>query len=343
MKTVSIVVPVYNAQRYLEECVGSLLAQTYENVEILLVENNSSDNSFELCKKFAESYSNVKAFTLPHAKGPSSARNFGISKASGEYIGFCDSDDYVKSEMVTDLVTYLEKSESDYVISDMYAERISSDLGLPWEDGAVFDAAQIKDTMIPLYIGNESDNDTAIPVWGSVVKCLFKKETIQKGNIRFPEELSFAEDLIFTLRYLSCCRRAVVRDKSYYFYRYNGASLMNSYNNYKPEMTAAYFELMREMSAILKDNAIYEACQNRFFTTARAYIKECVGNACKKSAQRKFFDCAEEVRQIVNDELTRQAFCRFDASEKKKKLIYTLIQKKKVLLLTLYYSFRARM
>ncbi|MBR3040672.1 MAG: glycosyltransferase family 2 protein [Lachnospiraceae bacterium] len=106
---VSVIVPVYNSSSYLNRCVDSLLAQTYTNVEIILVDDGSKDNSYEMCCAYAENDKRVKAFHKENG-GSSSARNLGIDNASGDYVAFCDSDDYVERDMYEVLVRVAEEN-----------------------------------------------------------------------------------------------------------------------------------------------------------------------------------------------------------------------------------------
>lgn len=106
---VSVIVPVYNSESYLERCVKSLLAQTYSNLEIILVDDGSKDASFQMCSRYSEEDHRVKAFHKENG-GSSSARNLGIEKATGDYVAFCDSDDYVEDTMYENLVRAAEEN-----------------------------------------------------------------------------------------------------------------------------------------------------------------------------------------------------------------------------------------
>lgn len=334
---VSVIVPVYNAEPFLDACLEHLLEQTYSNMEVILVDSCSTDASLEVCKTYESRYENVKVAALPENLGPGAARNMGLELATGEYVCFCDADDYFHTDAVEKLLGVLKKTDADYVVADMYAERISARLGLPWENGTVFTGRQIREQMIPLYIGNRSDNDKSLPVWGSVVKCIFKLQVIRQNQLRFPDELRFAEDLVFTLRYLSCANKAAVLDEVVYFYRYNGQSLMNSYRNYHPEMWKARRELIEEIKLIMTQLDIMVENTDRLHTTARLYIKESIGNAGK----RPFRAAYKEVREILNEKVCREAFLQFDAKEKKNKILYSFIKYRCVLTLTVYYGLRA--
>ena len=109
-KKLSVIVPVYNAENFLERCVNSLTHQTYRNLEILLVNDGSKDNSLLLCQKFAEQDDRIKVFDKPNG-GASSARNFGLKHATGDYIGFCDADDFHDADSFETLIRIMEEND----------------------------------------------------------------------------------------------------------------------------------------------------------------------------------------------------------------------------------------
>ena len=118
---ISVIVPIYNVEKYLERSVGALLGQTYTNLEIILVDDGSKDRSGVMCDEFAAKDSRVKVIHKENG-GSSSARNLGIEAATGDYIGFCDSDDYTESDMYENLLAIMKEHE-DAVI----AQAMSSD------------------------------------------------------------------------------------------------------------------------------------------------------------------------------------------------------------------------
>lgn len=114
---ISIIVPIYNVEKYLLRCVDSLIKQTYKNIEILLINDGSTDNCKKICEKLQEKYENIIAFDKKNG-GLSDARNYGIKNAKGEYICFIDSDDYIDSKMVEILYNAIKETESDIAIVD---------------------------------------------------------------------------------------------------------------------------------------------------------------------------------------------------------------------------------
>lgn len=119
MCKISIIVPVYNTSKYLEKCLNSLINQTYEDIEIIVVNDGSTDNSLDLAIEIAKRDDRVKVYSKENG-GLSSARNFGVSKASGEYIGFVDSDDYVDAKMFEKLYDMIKSSRTKMAICGWY-------------------------------------------------------------------------------------------------------------------------------------------------------------------------------------------------------------------------------
>lgn len=341
MKKISIIVPVHNSEKYLEQCVQTIVNQSYQNIEIILVENGSSDLSWEICKKLKNNFNNV--FITQSAKtGPSAARNLGMKLAKGEYIGFCDSDDYIYQNMYEKLIYSAEKNNSDYVIADMYSERIESNLGLPWKDNSIFNVDDIFSKMIPCYIGNPSDNDITLPVWGSVVRCIFKRKIITDNNLQFNENIDFAEDLLFTLNYLSKCKKATIILDVLYHYRYNNLSLMNSIRKYNKGMKKQRIELIKELQSFLIENHLFITVRNRFYCTVRQYTLECIGNCCRIGTKKSFFGTIKEVKEILNIPIIGDSFQKYDTNSPKKRVLYFLAKHKCSILVTAYYWMRLR-
>ena len=116
---VSIIVPIYNVENYLPICLDSLVNQDYDNIEIILVDDKSTDKSFSICKDYAKKYKKIILLQNEKNEGASSARNKGLRVASGEYIGFVDSDDYIQSNYYSELVKDLKKNSADIAVCDI--------------------------------------------------------------------------------------------------------------------------------------------------------------------------------------------------------------------------------
>ncbi len=338
MEKISVIVPVYNAEKYLKKTLNSILSQTYENLEVILIDDGSKDNSLLICQEFAKKDSRIKLFSVENG-GPSSARNIGISKATGTYIGFCDSDDIIDENIYQTLHDYLIKAEADIAFCDIYSERTENNFGFPWEDGKIFNGQEIYNDLMAKMIGNLSDNDVGVPVWGSVVRCLFRREIIEKSGAKFPTDIYFAEDLVFVLRYLLSAKKAVICDKALYHYVQNEESIMNSFFSYKKGMFKSRRALVSYIEDIIKKTG-EEELRDRLTVTERCYYNECVGNACRAKNNKSKKEIKSEIREIVCDKAVEKAFLRFDAKDLKTRIKYNLIKRKRVGLLYFYYSKR---
>ena len=209
-KKVSIIVPVYKVEKYLEECLDSLKNQTYNNLEIILCDDESPDRCPQICEKYAKQ---DKRFKVLHKKngGAASARNAGLEIATGDYIGFVDSDDLVKKDYIYHLVEILEINNADISVcsfSNMYVNR---------EDAVKMEKEG--------YYSPEQYLERFLWDWkcGLIWNKLFRKELVQ--NIRFPEG-HVIDDEFFTYRLVMNARKIVVEDIPLYRYRQRKSGVM---------------------------------------------------------------------------------------------------------------------
>lgn len=339
MKKISIIVPVYNAEAYLEKTLDSIAAQTYPELEVILVDDGSVDGSGDICRTRSAGDSRFHYYRKENG-GPSAARNAGLLYASGEYVGFCDGDDLIDPEMHQTMAAYLERHGADIALCDIFSERDQRRFGFPWPDETVFRGAEIGQTLVASMVGNVSDNDKDVPLWGSVVRCLFRRDIIREHSIQFPEEHHFAEDLVFTLEYLRHAQGAVICDRDFYWYRCNTSSIMHSFYRYKKGMFQDRKQLVNKLFGIISSFDCRDALQRRLVTTARSYFRDCVGNACRPAEGRTAADKKAELKDILQDAQVSSAFAAFDAADLKTRLLYTLIKYRACFAIRFYYAYR---
>lgn len=206
MPKISVIVPVYKAEAYLHRCVDSLLTQTFQDFEILLVDDGSPDRSGEICDEYARQDSRVRVFHKENG-GVSSARNEGINNARSKWITFIDSDDYVSP-------TYLDDFGLEVLDAEIYL------LGYSVEQKGEIIAQHAFSTDSPtlyskerLFIEGEERN-----ILNSPVCKLFDAGIIKRYNLQFDVKISYGEDHLFVLTYLLYCHRAAVSHSVSYFY-----------------------------------------------------------------------------------------------------------------------------
>lgn len=217
---ISVIVPVYNVEKYVEECLASVINQTYENLEILVIDDGSTDKSYDVCLKIAKTDSRIKLFHVEN-NGVSSARNLGIKYASGKYLVFLDSDDYIEPECYENLYNNLIK----------FNAQCSSIGYIKLKENGTFTDHKGSGNNI-LCLTNMETLDCAQDkndLWvGYVWNKLFIREILLEKNITFDENLIFCEDSLFCYRYIEQCNR-VVRDlKKLYVHRVSSSSITSS-------------------------------------------------------------------------------------------------------------------
>jgi len=218
---ISVIVPVYNVERYLSRCVESILAQTYKNIEILLIDDDSPDNCPQLCDDYATNYSNIKTVHLKNSGiGVSGARNAGLEIAKGDFIAFVDSDDYVHCELFSQLNYYLEKHPTVNMAICSY-QKVS-------EETKHFDEVQhaneiLLDDLGAMDLIIEDQNKTA--VWSK----LYKKSIFE--NLRFPVG-KHNEDMFLMPYIFQIAKNIVYSPIPLYYYYQDNESLCRSAFNY---------------------------------------------------------------------------------------------------------------
>lgn len=198
---VSIIIPVYNVALYLERCLNSVLSQTYENYEVIIVNDGSTDNSLEICKRYSKQYKRIKTYDQVN-QGVSAARNFGLSRANGEYICFIDADDFVSDIYIDTLYTNMIMTNADISICNstrdgIFDKRVDGKIE-KWNN----------EQGIRHFLQNETIDLT---VWGK----LFKKSVLQ--NLEF-KKIKIGEDQIYLFQALENSRIIVYSNVKLYCY-----------------------------------------------------------------------------------------------------------------------------
>ena len=213
---ISVIVPLYNAKKYLHRCIDSILAQTFTDFELLLVDDGSTDSSDAICDEYAEKDSRVRVFHKKNG-GVSSARNLGLVNTKGEYVMFVDSDDYMLPTMCELMLRTIENKSADLVVcgttetgGGFWRPRFDED----------FSKEQLKERFVSLL-----HTELLSPPWNKIYK------KVKIGNLRFREDISFGEDLLFNIQYLDICNKiSFIKESPYYHEKGNTTSLVVNFN-----------------------------------------------------------------------------------------------------------------
>ncbi|MBE6915723.1 MAG: glycosyltransferase family 2 protein [Ruminococcaceae bacterium] len=269
---VSIIVPVYNAEKYLERCINSLRNQTLKEIEIFLVDDSSTDASLALCKSMAQEDARIKVLHKEN-EGAGKARNAALPLVCGEYIGFVDCDDYVSPDMFEILYEKAQSYRADLVLSGVVyvGGNVFSDEGA-LESKTYFDHDTVFETdtdlkELRLGIVGARPEDTEDSKYGmSIWKNLFRTEIIHAHNLTFESEReTLSEDSIFMVDYIGCIQRAVgIKDTMYHYCR-NEGSISKSHKKDRFEKALVFVRVMEDRLGSTLSEQEYRLYLNRFW------------------------------------------------------------------------------
>lgn len=213
---VSVIIPVYNSEKYLERCVNSVIEQSYRYLEIILIDDGSTDSSIDICRKYQSIDSRVRVLKKEN-EGVSKARNIGINLARGDFICFVDSDDYIVSTMIMNMLAAMENNSADLVVCSFYDV---TDKGIQRNVKAkegICKGAEIDQWLL---------SDPFSYYTGVLWNKLYKRKLINSKKLQFKEGTHLGEDFIFNLQYLVECKRVIfVPEYLYYYNQTNEESL----------------------------------------------------------------------------------------------------------------------
>ena len=216
----SVIVPIYNTEKYLKQCIDSLLNQTYLNIEIILIDDGSKDNSLNICLEYQKIYFNKIRVMSQKNKGVSAARNLGIEYATGDYIIFVDSDDFCFEYMIEEIDKAISKSD---LVTFGYNKFYKNRNIVMQEDRLLL---KDKTEIINCIFLNER-------IGGYLFNKVFVTDIIKKYNLKFDENIHYCEDLYFVISYLKHCRYLQNIDKTLYNYRMRKSSITYDFYNEK--------------------------------------------------------------------------------------------------------------
>ena len=234
MPKVSVIVPFYNVEGYIEKCLETLVSQTLEDIEIILVNDGSKDKSIEIVNKFLKMYPEKLVYLEKENGGLSDARNYAINYAKGEYIAFLDSDDYVEKDMYEKMYELAKKENSDMVECNFYWEypnKIKEDIGITYNGK------------------NEMLEKIRVVAWNKLIK----REILISSKVQFPKGYRY-EDVEFTYKLIPYIETVSFLKKPCVHYIQRQGSISNSQN----ERTKEIFDVLEHVIEYYKEKGIYE-------------------------------------------------------------------------------------
>lgn len=325
---ISIIVPVYNTSKYLERCIDSILNQTLEEIEIILIDDGSTDNSGEICDRYKKSDPRINVIHKKN-EGLGLTRNAGLREAKGTFVGFVDSDDYIEPNMYEKMYNTIQKNGNDAVICN--SKRLTKDNNIMnnWNNipDRIYNREEIEKEILPSICGNEKYK---IKI-GSVWKVLYKKSILDDYNIKFLNEREYvSEDFMFNLIYFSKCNRLELIKDELYIYCENQDSLTKKY---RPEMVNKFEKLYNIMKKEIKYNK--EECYQGLDKMYIQYMRVAIIQEVRMNPEKALIK--NNIKTICNDSLLCSILKRYDMQYMtlKQKLFTHLMKHKNVNLLYL--------
>lgn len=297
---VSIVVPVYNVEKYLNRCINSIVNQTYQNLEILLIDDGSTDNSSKMCDEWANKDSRIRVIHKQNC-GQGMARNTGIDCANGNYICFFDSDDYVDVHTIERAYILAKQENADTVIYGMASVDAQGNvvdkkpIVMPQ---TVFEGTEIQEMLLPEMLGINLDTGIHSGLSMSACRELFSAELIRRAGFRFVSERDIiSEDYYSLLGLYKDVRKTVILNEVLYYYCNNPASFSHSYRPDRFDMLKSFYqasvmqcenlhyskEIVRRCSVPFLNSVILtlkqEVSYNRYIANSIVRVKGVVGDA----------------------------------------------------------------
>lgn len=246
-KKISIIVPAYNCEKYIQRCIESIISQSYKNLEIIIINDGSKDKTLDVINKLKEKDNRILIIDKENT-GVSDTRNVGIKNATGEYIGFVDADDYLEKDMYLEMMKILRDSEADLCMVSYYeiVNNKKKEVRFPWNEKIkVFKNSEIYNSFFPLMVSKfKSEKNT---IMGAVWRILIKANIAK--TINFNTKLSIAEDLLYISDYLLKSKTIVTINKCFYDYVKNCNSATEKYKeDYDKTNEIFYTEFLERLN-----------------------------------------------------------------------------------------------
>ena len=308
---ISVIVPVYNVEKYLDQCVNSIINQTYTDLQIILINDGSTDNSLNICNELKEKDNRIEVFNKKNT-GPSDTRNVGIELARGEYIIFVDSDDWIESDMCERLIENACNYSADFVFCSYYNESSNGTMkkNIYKDDRIIFEDEELKNGLIKPTMGltgallqYPEKLDALVPIW-----CrLYKTEIIKNNRLSFINLNEIpSECQQFNLEYAIHITKAVYINECLYHYRRNNIGSVTK--GYRTNLLDKWTTWCRYNERLIADkNTGY--LKEAYYSRIAFSVIPLGGNAIKNDSVKSSL---KEIKEFLYDPNHIEAFKRLE-------------------------------
>lgn len=303
MPRISIIVPVYNAEKYLRECVDSILAQTLRDIELILVDDGSTDSSPALCDAYAAQDARVQVIHKANGRA-ASARNAGLARAQGEYIAFVDADDWVAADMYEKML----KTGADVTLCDYvrFAEGEEHPFTQSNIAAGYYDKAQMREKLYPHLVMDGVEYPITISNWVLAIK----HTVIQDNALRYREDILISEDAPFGSEVLYCANSfAYLKGEALYHYRITEGSASKTYKSWWWDSSLKINEETERFFSQCTDYDFTQQIKSNMFYLARAEVYRILHNQTLSGREQN-----QKAKAVMNDPRVRRMMKGFDVA-----------------------------
>lgn len=312
---VSVIVPVYNVENYLRRCIESLLNQTIKDIEVIAINDGSTDSSLDILKEYSNKDNRIKIIDKEN-NGVSKARNNGISMAIGEHIMFVDSDDWIDTNMIEKMYNLSLENECDVVMCSYVREygNESKIKVFDFPNLVIYDEKDVKFNIFRKLVGPIGEETSKPEHLDSLVMActkLYRTDLIIKNNLKFTDtELVGTEDCLFNVNVFKEVKKAIfLNEPLYHYWKGNKNSLTSSYNkNLIKKWTRLFRNIEEVLNQINAEPIFYKALKNRICMSTLGLGL----NECNKSNNISNFKKIRNINCILNEEKIVDAFNSYD-------------------------------
>lgn len=315
---VSIVLPIYNVEKYLDRCVESVINQTYKNLEIILVDDGSPDSCPEKCEEWAKKDSRIKVVHKNNA-GLGYARNTGIENASGEYICFFDSDDYIDPSTIEKAYNTAQKNDSDMVLFGHYDVNAQGKIVrtyIPTIDKESYVGSEVQEILLPDLVSDNLATGKSTNLWLSACFCMYSMKLILENNWRFASERDIiSEDVYSLLRLYRNVEKVTIVPEAFYYYCENSTSLSHTYKVDRFDRIKRFYNACVDACDELNySDEVKKRFAGPFISNTIAAMKMIIQSDMSKSEKKSAFKAIckdEQLHGIINNmEIKKENFTR---------------------------------
>jgi glycosyltransferase involved in cell wall biosynthesis len=332
---ISIVVPVYNCQDTINRCIKSLVNQTLKNIEIIIVDDGSTDDSSSIVDELSMKDNRIVVIHKENS-GVSATRNLGIKHAKGEFIGFVDADDFVDTTMYEKLYNLVKKEASEMALCSFYVDAGTNLYEKEEEWHEYIDKDNVKESIFlnMIAMNNEESFNNRGTIMGSTCRCIYKNNALNINNILFDEKITYAEDLLFNLKFLDKIKKISLIDEYLYYYKKKRGSLSLIYRE-------DFYNSIKNLISEIKSISINHCIGDRISYLWFGYMIEVLRNSTR---QIHFIDLKKlgQIRNIVKDRDNKKRLINvnFKRLNTKNKFFYLMFYNNSMTLGVLFYIFK---